>query len=352
MSGQLFHRPIESMENRGVLLVNLGSPESTSITDVRRYLDEFLMDEYVIDLPWLVRRLLLNLFILPSRPARSAAAYRTIWTDLGSPLIVNSKQCAAQLRQRTPVPIELAMRYGQPDMATALGKLAKQPGIEEILLLPLYPHYAMSSVKTVVVRAQALMQEMALKIPLRVHPVFYDHDGYIEALVKSARPWLEKPFDHLVFSYHGVPERHILKDDPTGSHCLKDTSCCQKTSIAHKTCYRHQVYQTTEAFVEKAGIPIDKYSVGFQSRLGRAKWLEPNTLDVLKQLAAQGAKNILVICPSFVSDCLETLEEIGIGAKKEFIAAGGESLELIPCLNDHPAWVDLLVQWTQHPLTY
>ncbi len=340
------------MDNRGVLLVNLGSPESTSVTDVRRYLDEFLMDEYVIDLPRLIRRLILNFFILPFRPARSAEAYRSIWTEQGSPLIVNSKQCMARLRQRTHIPVELAMRYGQPDMATALDKLATQPGVEEILLFPLYPHYAMSSVKTVVVRAQTLMQELGIKIPLRVHPVFYDHDGYIQALVECASPWLKKTFDHLVFSYHGVPERHILKDDPTGNHCLKDRSCCQKTSVAHKTCYRHQVYQTTEAFVEKAGIPIDKYSVGFQSRLGRAKWLEPNTLDVIKNLAAQGAQNILIICPSFVSDCLETLEEIGIGAQKEFIAAGGESLELIPCLNDHQAWVDLLAQWVHHPLTY
>lgn len=340
------------MDNRGVLLVNLGSPESTSVTDVRRYLDEFLMDEYVIDLPRLIRRLILNFFILPFRPARSAEAYHSIWTDQGSPLIVNSKQCMAQLRQRTHIPVELAMRYGQPDMATALNKLATHPGVEEILLFPLYPHYAMSSVKTVVARAQTLMQELGITIPLRVHPVFYDHDGYIQALVESASPWLKKTFDHLVFSYHGVPERHILKDDPTGNHCLKDRSCCQKTSVAHKTCYRHQVYQTTEAFVKKAGIPIDKYSVGFQSRLGQAKWLEPNTLDVIKNLAAQGARNILIICPSFVSDCLETLEEIGIGAKKEFIAAGGESLELIPCLNDHQAWVDLLAQWVHHPLTY
>ncbi|WP_257263348.1 ferrochelatase [Endozoicomonas sp. ONNA2] len=340
------------MENRGVLLVNLGSPDSTSVEDVRNYLNEFLMDKHVIDLPWVIRRLLLSLFILPSRPAKSAEAYSAIWTGQGSPLIVNSEKCAAKLRERTSLPIELAMRYGKPDMAKALGNLAKQPGIEEILLFPLYPHYAMSSVKTVIERTKSLMQAMNITLPLRVHPVFYDHDGYIEALVESAKPWLEKDFDHLVFSYHGVPERHVLKDDPTGNHCLKDKSCCQKTSIAHKTCYRHQVYQTTEAFVEKAGIPIDKYSVGFQSRLGKAKWLEPNTLDVLKQLAYQGAKRVLVICPSFVSDCLETLEEIGIGAKEEFIKAGGESLELIPCLNDHPAWIDLLTQWSEHPLTY
>ncbi|WP_422449446.1 ferrochelatase [Endozoicomonas sp. ALB091] len=340
------------MENRGVLLVNLGSPDSTSVEDVRNYLNEFLMDKHVIDLPWVIRRLILSLFILPSRPAKSAEAYSAIWTEQGSPLIVNSEKCAEQLRERTSIPIELAMRYGKPDMAKALSNLAKQPGIEEILLFPLYPHYAMSSVKTVIERAKSLMQEMGITLPLRVHPVFYDHDGYIEALVESAKPWLEKEFDHLVFSYHGVPERHITKDDPTGNHCLKDKSCCQKTSIAHKTCYRHQVYQTTEAFVEKAGVPIDKYSVGFQSRLGKAKWLEPNTLDVLKQLADQGARKVLVICPSFVSDCLETLEEIGIGAKEEFIKAGGQSLELIPCLNDHPAWIDLLKQWSEHPLTH
>ncbi|WP_066013090.1 ferrochelatase [Endozoicomonas atrinae] len=340
------------MENRGVLLVNLGSPDSTSVEDVRNYLNEFLMDKHVIDLPWVIRRLILSLFILPSRPARSAEAYRAIWTEQGSPLIVNSEKFTEKLRERTTIPVELAMRYGKPDMAEALKKLSQQPGIEEILLFPLYPHYAMSSVKTVIERTKSLMQEMNVNIPLRVHPVFYDHDGYIEALVESAKSWLEKDFDHLVFSYHGVPERHIIKDDPTSNHCLKDKSCCQKTSIAHKTCYRHQVYQTTEAFVEKAGIPIDKYSVGFQSRLGKAKWLEPNTLDVIKQLADQGAKKILVICPSFVSDCLETLEEIGIGAKEEFIKAGGESLELIPCLNDHPAWINLLQQWTEHPLTY
>lgn len=340
------------MENRGVLLVNLGSPDSTSVEDVRQYLNEFLMDKHVIDLPWLIRRTLLSLFILPSRPAKSAEAYRAIWTEKGSPLIVNSVKCTEQLRSQANTPIELAMRYGKPGMAEAISRLAKQPGIEEILLFPLYPHYAMSSVKTVIEQAKKLMQEMDIAVPLRVHPVFYDHDSYIEALVESAKPWLEKDFDHLIFSYHGVPERHIMKDDPTGNHCLKDKSCCQKTSIAHKTCYRHQVYQTTEAFVEKAGIPIDKYSVGFQSRLGKAKWLEPNTLDVIKQLANQGARRILVICPSFVSDCLETLEEIGIGAREEFIKAGGESLELIPCLNDHPAWINLLKQWIEHPLTY
>ena len=339
------------MKKRGILLVNLGSPQSTSVDDVRRYLDEFLMDKHVIDLPWIVRRLILSLFILPSRPAKSAEAYQAIWTDQGSPLIQNSQQSAKRLQEKTHHPVELAMRYGKPDMASALKNLAAHGDLEEILLFPLYPHYAMSSVKTVIERAQTLVKELNINVPLNVHPVFYDQDGYIDALIASARPWLEKDYDHLVFSYHGVPERHILKDDPTKKHCLKDKSCCQKASVAHKTCYRYQIYRTTDAFVAKAGIGPDKFSVGFQSRLGKAKWLEPNTLDVLKQLAEKGAKKVLVICPSFVSDCLETLEEIGIGAQETFIEAGGESLELIPCLNDHPAWIDLLQRWAEQPLT-
>lgn len=340
------------MENRGVLLVNLGSPESPSIKDVRQYLNEFLMDRHVIDLPWLIRRMIVSLFVLPRRPARSSEAYQSIWADQGSPLITNSQKCAQLVQSRTEMPVELAMRYGRPDMTQALARLGSHPDLKEILLFPLYPHYAMSSVKTVIEQAHSIVRELGLKIPLKVHPVFYDHDLYIDALVESASPWLEKEYDHLIFSYHGVPERHILKDDPTGQHCLKDKSCCQRTSIAHKTCYRHQVYRTTECFVEKADIPVDKYTVAFQSRLGRAKWLEPNTLDIVKQLASQGARKVLVICPSFVSDCLETLEEIGIGASEAFIEAGGESLELIPCLNDHPAWINALHCWLKHPLTH
>ena len=183
-----------------------------------------------------------------------------------------------------------------------------------------------------------------------MHPVFYDHQAYIQALVNSAQSWLDQPYDHLIFSYHGVPERHITKDNPTGSHCLKSDQCCNTDSVAHKTCYRHQVMRTTECFVQEAQIPESRYTVAFQSRLGRAKWLEPNTVDVLNGLAEQGKKRVLVICPSFVADCLETLEEIGIVARETFIEAGGESLELIPCLNQHPDWIDTVCQWVEQPL--
>ena len=340
------------MENRGILLTNLGSPDSPTVSDVRSYLNEFLMDRNVIDLPWVLRRILVSLFILPTRPARSAEAYQSVWTDNDSPLIKISKTFAAKIQERTHMPVELAMRYGKPDLETALSNLNNNSDLNEILLFPLYPHYAMSTVKTVVEKTESLMSELNIKAKLKVHPVFYDHSSYIQSLINSAQSQLSQGYDHLVFSYHGVPERHILKDDSSGQHCLKSKDCCQKPSPAHKTCYRHQIYQTTERFVKMADIPVDKYTVAFQSRLGKAKWLEPNTVDILKQLAEQGAKRVLVICPSFVSDCLETLEEIGMAAQKTFIEAGGESLELIPCLNDHPSWVETVSGWLEQPLTH
>ncbi|WP_062262042.1 ferrochelatase [Endozoicomonas arenosclerae] len=338
------------MKNTGALLVNLGSPDSPHEQDVRRYLNEFLMDSNVIDMPWLIRRMIVSLFVLPKRPAQSAKAYASVWTEKGSPLISISKGLQEEVQKLTSMPVELAMRYGKPDMEGALVRLASKPEINEVLLFPLYPHYAMSTVKTVIEKAESIIEAHKLPITLKVHPVFYDHDAYIDALVESAKDYLRDEYDHIVFSYHGVPERHIRKDDCTGNHCLKSDDCCQKASPAHKTCYRHQVYRTTASFVEKTDIPVDKYTVAFQSRLGRDKWLEPSTSSVVESLAQQGIKKVLVICPAFVADCLETLEEIGMEAKEDFIAAGGESLELIPCLNTHPAWAKVVSHWLENPL--
>ncbi|PJE79705.1 Ferrochelatase [invertebrate metagenome] len=333
------------MKSRGILLVNLGSPDSPSEEDVRAYLNTFLMDPCVIDLPFLLRRLLVSLFILPTRPARSAQAYQSVWTPEGSPLVTHSQKLADAIASRINAPVEIAMRYGHPSMERALEKLANTPGIQDILLFPLYPHYAMSTVKTAVDEALNIIDRKSLSLSVTTHPVFYDHEGYIDALVKCAQPWLDKPYNHLVFSFHGLPERHIRKDDPTRKHCLSSPDCCKKKSSAHATCYRHQVMKTVERFVEKTHIPVGRYTVAFQSRLGRAKWLEPTTSSVLTQLAQQGNKKVLVICPSFVADCLETLEEIGIAGRKTFMEAGGESLELIPCLNEHPAWVNQMTEW-------
>lgn len=330
----------------GVLLVNLGSPDSPEVPDVRRYLDEFLMDEKVIDIPWLLRVLLVKGIILNTRPKKSAEAYAQVWTPEGSPLITISQSLHRSLQVQNPFPVELAMRYGNPNIQSGLKKLLAQ-GVKRLLLLPLYPHYAMSSVETVVDKVKAELKELKADLSLEIFPPFYEHPRYIEALVENTRPWLEDPYDLLVFSYHGLPVRHLLKSDPTGSHCQKVADCCHVPSAARKTCYRAQVFATTEAFVKKAGIPPEKYRVTFQSRLGRTPWLEPFTDLELEAWPKQGIKRVKVMCPAFVSDCLETLEEIAMRGKESFLAAGGEDLQLIPCLNTHPLWIEVVQEWIQ-----
>ena len=335
------------MTKRAVLLANLGSPDAPETEPVRRYLNQFLMDPYVIQLPWPLRRLIVSLFVLPSRPKDSAAAYRSVWTDEGSPLIVLSERLKAAVEQQIDMPVAMAMRYGNPSIEQQLLSLCEDKSIEEILYIPLYPHFADSTITTSVEEARRVIREHKLNVSLNVIDPFYDHPDYINALVESARPYLEQDYDHLIFSYHGLPESHITKLDNSGSHCLKQEKCCQTPHPAHKTCYRHQVMRTTECVASQAGLPAGSFSVAFQSRLGRAKWLGPNTEDRLVELAQEGAKNVLVICPAFVTDCLETLEEIAIRGEEVFKEAGGESLTLIPCMNDHPAWVKLLADWCQ-----
>ncbi|MBE9526214.1 MAG: ferrochelatase, partial [Proteobacteria bacterium] len=252
----------------------------------------------------------------------------------------------AALQAKLDIPVALSMRYGNPSIESQLLALHKENSdLAEVLFIPLYPHYAESTVTTSIEQAKAVIKKHKLDIKLTVIPPFYQQDDYINALVTSASSYLKQDFDHLVFSYHGLPESHITKLDPSGQHCLKQDDCCQQAKECHNTCYRHQVFRTTDCFVEKAGLSSDKYSIAFQSRLGRAKWLGPNTEDRLRELAASGAKNVLVICPAFVTDCLETLEEISIRGQAVFQEAGGESLTLIPCLNDQEQWVETLTSW-------
>jgi ferrochelatase len=334
-----------TMSTRAVLFANLGSPASPTIPDVRRYLDQFLMDPYVIQLPWILRRLIVSLFVLPARPKRSAHAYASIWTPKGSPLVTLSMDLLAAVQQKSALPVAMAMRYGDPSIEGELLKLAAIPGVAEVLFIPLYPHYAESTVLTSVREAERVIARHKLQLTLKVPAPFYAHPDYIQALVANTQPALAQPFDHVLFSYHGLPELHITKADPTGTHCLKSANCCQTPSPAHATCYRHQVLRTTEEFVKLAGLRPEQYSIAFQSRLGRAKWLEPATENVLKELAGKGVKKLLVLCPAFVTDCLETLEEIEIQGAETFRAAGGEALTLVPCLNAHPQWVDTLSGW-------
>ena len=340
------------MNKRAVLLTNLGSPDNPDVPSVRRYLNQFLMDPHVIQLPWILRRMIVGLFVLPFRPKASAEAYQSVWTEEGSPLIVLSQRLLDAVKEKSDVPVAMAMRYGNPSIESGLLELANREGVEEIMLVPLYPHFADSTIKTTVEEAKRVIARSKPNIKLSIFPPFYQHDEYIDALVASTRQWIneQNDFDHVLFSYHGLPESHLVKADPTGEHCLQSEDCCQRKSIAHATCYRHQVLRTTECFVAKAGLRPEQYSVAFQSRLGKAKWLEPSTVDTLEKLAQDGVKKLLVMCPAFVTDCLETLEEIAIEGDELFKQAGGESLTLIPCLNDHQDWVGVISRWCEQPL--
>jgi protoporphyrin/coproporphyrin ferrochelatase len=329
------------MTKKAVLLVNLGSPDSPSVPDVRRYLREFLMDGRVLDAPWPIRFGVVNFAILPKRPHDSAHAYQSIWTDEGSPLVVTSRRVQAALQERLGIPVELAMRYQNPSIDSAVERLGAQD-IDELLLIPLFPHYAMSSYETAVERVKDAVQNIAPWMQLHVQPPYYNLPDYIDALVASATPHLKEHYDHLLFSYHGLPERHLRKSDKTGCHCLQVPNCCEVPIPAHATCYRAQCFQTTKAFVARAGVPQGKYSIAFQSRLGRDPWMQPYADKEIIRLAHAGVKRLLVMCPAFVSDCLETLEEIGMRGRQTFREAGGEELTLIPCLNEHPAWIRTL----------
>jgi len=326
--------------SKAVLLVNLGSPDSPSVPDVRRYLNEFLMDGRVIDTPWLIRRFVVDL-ILINRPKESGHAYEKIWTKDGSPLVVTSRHVQVALQKRVRVPVELAMRYQNPSIESAVKKLADQ-GADDVLLIPLFPHFAMSSYETAVVRVQEVVAKLAPQMKLTVQPPYYDHPDFITALAASAADFLKPDYDHLLFSFHGIPERHIKKADPTGCHCLLKENCCEVASPAHATCYRAQCFKTAALFVAKAGVPANKYSVSFQSRLGKDPWLKPYTDYELPRLAQEGKKKMLVICPAFVSDCLETIEEIGMRGCEDFLKASGKEFTRIPCMNEHPLWVEAL----------
>lgn len=326
--------------SKAVLLVNLGSPDSPSVPDVRRYLNEFLMDGRVIDVAWPLRRFIVGMILL-NRPKESAHAYQSVWTPEGSPLIVISRHVQALLQQRVSVPVELAMRYQNPSVPDVVKKLAGQ-GVTELLLIPLFPHYAMSSYETAVVWVRENIARHAPRIRLTVQPPYYAAPDYIAALAAVSAPALQTDFDHLLFSFHGVPERQIKKSDPTKCHCLTVANCCEVPSPAHEFCYRAQCFQTAKRVAEKCGVPAHKWSVAFQSRLGKDPWLKPFTDFELERLPKAGVKKLVIISPAFVSDCLETIEEIGMRGRDTFLHAGGEHYTLIPCLNEHPLWITAL----------
>jgi ferrochelatase len=327
---------------RGVLLVNLGSPASPTVADVRTYLDEFLMDPWVVDLPWPARRLLVSAAILPFRPKRSAAAYRAIWSEAGSPLVVQTIELARAVAARSGLPVAAAMRYGAPRIGSALAQLADAGGVDEVLLIALYPQHADSTVTTTIAAVRA---RMPATMKLTVLPPFFADPGYVECQTRLIARHLPERWDHLLLSFHGLPEAHLERADPTNSHCLARSDCCDEPSIAHATCYRHQCQATSHALAAGLGISRNRWSIAFQSRLGRQRWLEPATADRLRELPAAGVRDLVVACPAFVADNLETLEEIGMRGRAAFVAAGGERLTLVPCLNAQPDWVGVVAGW-------
>jgi len=331
------------MPDHCLLLVNLGSPDSPSPRAVRRYLGQFLMDKQVIELPWLLRRALVS-WILLTRPRQSAKAYASVWWPDGSPLQVISRALQQALRNHWKAgSVALAMRYGSPSIAQVLLALNSR-GVRKITLAPLYPQFAGSTVGSTLDEVRRVMRKHKLPLDLRVLAPFYAQPAYIEALAATARPWLAQDFDHLLMSFHGLPERHIRKlTDPLDEqHDLTASSTRGLRPEILDVCYRSQCLRTAELLADCLGLAPSCWSVSFQSRLGRARWIGPYTENKLAELAQQGIKKLLVISPAFVADCLETLEELGIRGRGQFIAAGGHSLQLIPCLNSHPNWAKTL----------
>ena len=335
------------MSRKGIVLVNLGTPDKPEKKEVKSYLREFLMDKNVIDIPYFSRLLLVRGIILNTRPKKSAEAYRKIWTDRGSPLLFHSEDLLKKVQSRVENPVELAMRYNKPSIKTAINNLIAKD-CDEILFFPLYPQYAMSTTLTVQEKVETEIKKIGNPIPFSFVPPFYNDEDYIGLLSGSIKDELNKvDYDHILFSYHGVPVRQIEKTDPTGLHCYKVENCCEIDSPAHEFCYRHQSFVISKKVADKLGLNHDQYSSSFQSRLGKTEWIQPYTEDTLVNLAKKGVKKLLVVTPSFVADCLETIEEIGMEGKATFKDNGGEEYGLVSCLNSSSEWADLISKWVR-----
>ena len=331
--------------SKGILLVNLGSPDSPNPKDVKKYLGEFLMDKRVIDVPLWARNILVKGIILNTRPKASAAAYQKIWWEEGSPLIVLSEHLQEKIQKKIDFPVALAMRYGSMTIKKGLQELVDK-GVDDVFLIPLYPQFAMATTETILVLAEEIRKTNFPNLKISDLKAFYNKPDYIEVLSKSmAKHLKDKDYEHLLFSFHGVPERHIRKSDITKSHCKIDGSCCATASPAHEFCYRHQCKEVTRLVGEYLNLEKGTYSTSFQSRLGFDPWLRPYTDRTIERFGKDGLKKMAIVTPAFVSDCLETLEEIAMEGEEIFHEVGGKEFTTVPCLNDDDEWVALLTKW-------
>ncbi len=333
----------------GVLMVNLGTPDGPNRGSVYRYLKQFLLDPRVIDINWLLRNILVRGIIAPFRSGSSAKLYKMLWTEEGSPLKVNGVALTKQVRGllSDEFEIELAMRYQSPSMESAIDKLIAK-NVSKIIVLPLFPQYASASTGSVHEEAMRLLSKKQAIPDVTLINSYYDYDKMIDVFVENAAPFKIEDYDHVLFSYHGLPQRQLKKADNC-NHCLKVENCCNTISEKNQFCYSAQCFGTTKSLVEKLGLKEGQYSICFQSRLGNDPWVQPYTTDVLKERAAAGDKKLLVFCPAFVSDCLETTIEVSVEYLEEFEEMGGEQVDLVPSLNDHPKWAeavkDLILQY-------
>lgn len=331
------------MSKKGVLIVNLGTPDSPSVKDVRRYLDEFLSDPRVIDVNPALRYFLVKGIIVPFRGPKSAALYRKIWTEEGSPLMVYGLRVQKLLAERLGegYHVALAMRYQNPSIESALEELRAQ-FVSSIKVIPLFPQYASATNGSVIQKVMELVSNWQAIPELEFVSSFHDDQEMIQAFAEIGRTYNPASYDHVLFSFHGLPERQLLKADPTGCHCLKKADCCSRLIDANRNCYSAQSHDTARLIAENLGISPSDYTVCFQSRLGKEPWRKPYTSEVIHELAARGMKRLLVFCPAFVCDCLETIYEVSVEYHEEFRKAGGEHIQLVEGLNTHRLWIEAL----------
>ena len=332
-----------SIGKKGILVVNLGTPDNPERKAVSRYLKQFLLDGRVIDYPWLSRQLLVRGIIVPFRAGNSSKLYQELWTEEGSPLKIYGEKVAEDLQKLLgeDYHVELAMRYQSPSIESAIDKLLKA-GVSEIVVFPMFPQYASATTGSVHEEVMRILSEEWTIPPVKLINSYFDHPAVIEVFAENAQKFDLKEYDHIIFSYHGVPQRHLTKSDRNRSHCLKKDNCCSELTTQNQFCYSAQCHATTSHLAKALNLSADQYTTAFQSRLGKEVWTQPYTIEVIEKLAEKGAKKLLVFSPAFVADCLETTIEIGFEYQEEFEKMGGEKIDLVPSLNDHPKWVSAI----------
>ena len=328
---------------KGILLVNLGTPDSPKTSDVRKYLREFLSDPRVVDINPIGRYVLVNAIIAPFRSPKSASTYRKIWMDKGSPLMVYSQELKIKLQESLgdDYKVGLAMRYQSPSIEKALEEMQSE-GIDQIKVIPLFPQYASATGGSVNEKVMDIVRKWQTIPEIEFVKSYHNEPKMIQAFAENGQKWGIENFDYFLFSFHGLPQRQLKKADLTKKHCQGGGDCCKTLTEANKNCYGAQCQDTAHSIARFLGLKEENYSIAYQSRLGNDPWIGPYTSKVLKELAEKGFKKILVFCPAFVSDCLETIYEIGMEYEEEFLQEGGERLQLVESLNTHPVWVDCL----------